>query len=209
MFGFVYVAVISNVIQPKYINLHGVIIPDVCRNYMHCIFMSEQIYSIISEHIVSFLYQRNIYFIFYVTVYKRNMELKPHYYQLFLFFRASVRILLFANSAVNVFVYAGRLKTFRQSIKQDLKCCFRAFINVSRPKLRRTQRMPHRISQTELSYLSSLESNLGVVTSQRYWIDTYMCSPYNGALITTYGILLYPYNFLSLYNLYSWKNHKN
>lgn len=35
------------------------------------------------------------------------------------FCRASCRILLFMNSAVNVFIYAGRLAAFRKSIKND------------------------------------------------------------------------------------------
>ncbi|XP_048767267.1 melanocortin receptor 5-like [Ostrea edulis] len=35
------------------------------------------------------------------------------------FIRASCRILLFMNSAVNVFIYAGRLAAFRKSIKSD------------------------------------------------------------------------------------------
>ncbi|KAJ8315350.1 hypothetical protein KUTeg_007500 [Tegillarca granosa] len=40
------------------------------------------------------------------------------------YIRASVRILLYINSAINIFIYAGRLSDFRAHIKTDLKKCF-------------------------------------------------------------------------------------
>lgn len=42
----------------------------------------------------------------------------------YLIFRASVRILLYINSAINIFIYAGRLSDFRSHIRTDLKKCF-------------------------------------------------------------------------------------
>lgn len=52
-----------------------------------------------------------IYFFYEITC-VQNCSITP-------FIRASCRILLFMNSAVNVFIYAGRLAAFRKSIKND------------------------------------------------------------------------------------------
>ncbi|KAK3097171.1 hypothetical protein FSP39_007095 [Pinctada imbricata] len=76
------------------------------------------------------------------------------------FVRATCRILLFLNSAVNVFIYAGRLKMFRQSIIQDLRSCFKTLTCKSDLELELIQpRKEQRFSNTNLSYLSDTEVN--------------------------------------------------
>lgn len=39
---------------------------------------------------------------------------------LFLYFRATARLCLHMNSAVNIFIYAGRLSEFRSALRKDL-----------------------------------------------------------------------------------------
>ncbi|XP_071115300.1 adenosine receptor A1-like [Haliotis cracherodii] len=45
------------------------------------------------------------------------------------YIRASARILLYMTSAVNIFIYAGRLGDFREFIRRDLRKTFRCVVN--------------------------------------------------------------------------------
>ena len=64
-------------------------------------------------------------------------------------FRATVRVLLYLNSSVNVFIYAGRLSEFRVRIKSDLRQYFGICMHFKKTK-------PLKKIQTDINLVSSL-----------------------------------------------------
>lgn len=65
------------------------------------------------------------------------------------YIRATVRVLLYLNSSVNVFIYAGRLSEFRVRIKSDLRQYFGICMHFKKTK-------PLKKIQTDINLVSSL-----------------------------------------------------
>ena len=62
-----------------------------------------------------------------VNTYVPGGNVKTEIITIFFLFRATSRILIHANTVVNVFIYAGSMKTFRKAFAHDLNkicnCC--------------------------------------------------------------------------------------
>ncbi|CAC5376076.1 ADORA2B [Mytilus coruscus] len=67
--------------------------------------------------------------------------------------RATVRILLYLNSSVNVFIYAGRLTEFRKRIKSDMSRCFYTCFPIWKVK-------PRKKTSTQMNLVSSSLSRI-------------------------------------------------
>lgn len=86
------------------------------------------------------------------------------------FCRASCRILLFMNSAVNVFIYAGRLAAFRKSIKNDFTKIYNVLCTCATERfgMKHSESVSSNrssVQQTEISHAQNWDFN----TSLWFW----------------------------------------
>ncbi|XP_061169537.1 melanocortin receptor 5-like [Saccostrea echinata] len=100
-----------------------------------------------------------IYFFYEITC-VQNCNVTP-------FIRASCRILLFTNSAVNVFIYAGRLAAFRKSIRNDFTKLYKILCScaIERFGMKHSNSVSSNKSIATHTDISQVQSNLDYSTN--------------------------------------------